>query len=421
MASQTMTVQCAILSQITGRRLFKCLLRNLVPAICFLMTALSLASLWSFILASIAALAALIEPSRLKRGFSLLDFGLVLFYVSSCVSTALAYDISIALPQLQLRTSCLLLYLVLRSSGTSMPRLIAASGLGIIVHCIEALIAFSLSYREWCRLHFSTLVDFRSFVTLTLHGEKPGNYAAVFIIALTLAIYGVREYAHESCVSRIICIATLGLSLVCILLSFSRALYASSVFCILASIWGIAKSSPVKLRPMIVGLVVVLAIFPIALLCIRPVVDAVKDTMLIGTHLSQARSTNGRLSINKTALHLIPHVGLFGVGVSNYALEIRRQGLLSPSSLTAHAFNTSLEVSVEQGIFGLVALLVGLSGVTIILLRRFQSGRGHVLLGGCAALLLFSFSQSFIVADQATAALLAVLCALIAQEGDQYA
>jgi hypothetical protein len=40
-----------------------------------------------------------------------------------------------------------------------------------------------------------------------------------------------------------------------------------------------------------------------------------------------------------------------------------------------------------------------------------------VLLGGYSGLLLYSMTQTFVIADQATATLLAVFCALAVQSG----
>jgi len=149
--------------------------------------------------------------------------------------------------------------------------------------------------------------------------------------------------------------------------------------------------------------------------------DAVIDVTLSNIRLSQKRSIHGRLSVNTTALHLIPQSGMFGAGVGNYALAIRRGGLDTPSMLTVHAFNTALEVTIEQGFVGLAILVVALVELTRILVKRLRTGPGYVLLGGATALLLYSLSQTYVIADQATAVLFALFCATVVNDGDRHA
>lgn len=385
------------------------------------MLTISMPPLWLFVLASFVALSTIAESSRSKNRFFLFDFALISFYVSSCISTVHAYDFVTALPQLHLRTLFLLLYLPFRFAGRFAPDIITVSGIGMIIHCIESLVAFSISYREWIGLGFSSLVDFRSFVTLTVYRERPGNHAAIYIIAIAIGMYGMADVKRISRFKTIVCLSSIGLSAVCVVLSFSRALYLSAFICVVVSIWGLANRTYCRKKSIIYILSAVLLIVVITLMCIRPVASAVSDTVHFGTRLSQERSTSGRLAINTIALHLIPQSGLLGVGVSNYALEIRRLGLSAPPSmLTAHAFNTALEIVIEQGFFGLATLAAVLAGLTIILFARFRSGSGKALLGGSTALLLYGMSQTFVIADQATAMLLAVFCGAVANDGDQY-
>jgi hypothetical protein len=355
-----------------------------------------------------------------RRRFSTLDFGLIAFYISSIISTALAYDIATAMPQLGFRTLFMLLYLTFRSSEATGFDIVIASGLGMAIHCAESLIAFSRSYREWSGLHFDALIDYRSSVTLTLHGERPGNHAAIYILALAIGFCGLSGDRENRAFKTTICTVSVGLSATCIALSFSRSLYVCSLVCIVLSAWGMKKTAHFKIRPAIVGTSAIMTTFAIVMLCVRPVAIAVRDTALFGTHLSQVRSTIGRVLINQTALHLATQTGLFGVGVSNYALEVRRRGLTSPSLLTAHAFNTTLEVAIEQGLIGLSALAAVFTGLAKIIVERIRTAQGWVLLGGSAALLLYSLCQTFLITDQATATLLAVFCAVAVQNEGQY-
>lgn len=391
------------------------------PTTCVVLLAGALPAFWAFTVVSLLVVSAITTPTAHRRNVILLDLGLILFYVSSVASTVFAYDIQTALPQLQLRTLFLLLYLALRSPGRINFDIVTASELGMIVRCGESLAAFSRSYREWIGLQFTSLVDFRSSVTLTLHGEKPGNYAAIYIAALALGIYGLRGGKSIGRVKMVIFMVSIGLSAMCVLFSFSRSLYVCSALCIVLSMWGATRKVHFRKRIVVASLAATLVIITAGVLCVRPITEAIGSTVLWRTRLSQERSTTGRLSINLAAMHLATQSGLLGAGVSNYALEVRRRGLTSPSLLTAHAFNTVLEVGIEQGIIGFAALFVILAGVTRIIVKRFRTGRGKAFLGGSAGLLLYSMSQTFVIADQATATLLAVFCTIAVQDMDRNA
>jgi hypothetical protein len=297
---------------------------------------------------------------------------------------------------------------------TSTQHILAVSCISIIVHCIESLVAFSKSYTVWNTLHFVSLVDFRSQVTLTLHGEKPGNYAAVFLIAMSLAIYGLTGARHRSAAIHAVYILAIVLAATCVLLSFSRLLYFCLFVCILQPVWQWCKQSSLQKRRVIFGIIAAIVFIAIAIFTVRPILRAICETMLFGLHLSQQRSTYGRLSITVAALHLLANMSLYGAGVSNYALRLRQVGMTSPSLLTAHAFNSALEIAIEQGYLGIAASLTVLVGGAAILIPRLQTEQGKVLLGGCAALLVYGFGQTFLVADQATATLIAVFLAVIA-------
>lgn len=392
-------------------------LHYLGPATCMAILAIRVPALWSFIMVAVLALSVACKSSIYDKPLTVLDLGLISFYISSITSTVFAYDIVTALPQLQLRTLFLLLYLAFRLLETTALDVVTASALGMSIHCVESLVEFCHSYREWRGLQFDSLVDFRSLVTLTLHGEKPGNYAAIYIAALALGIFGLRGGTRWKRTKTVICLVSIGLSAVCVLLSFSRSLYLSATLCIVLATWGAVKWADFRKKAIIVCFATVLLITVVGVTYVRPVAIAISDTIHLGAQLSQRRSASGRLSINRTALHLVTQVSLFGAGLSNYALQVRRSGFTSPSLLTAHAFNTALEVTIEQGILGLATLIVILSGMTKIVIERFRTGQGKALLGACVALLVYSMTQTFVIADQPTALLLAVLCATAAQNG----
>lgn len=394
----------------------------IVPAVCVVMLSINLSPFWAFFLAASASLSTLFPTWSDRRTPVLLDIALVLLYASSCISTFFAYDTFTALPQFGLRTIFILLYLACRYFDAEIVTLVSAAGIGSIVYCLHALVLFFKSYRLWDKLNFTSLVDFRSIVTLTAPGIRPGNHNATYLIALSIGMYGLRKPASHFRLEGWISLVVVFLAMVCALLSFSRALYLSAFICLSVGAWGGLRKSSAgrKLLAAALGLVI-LAILSFKLFGAHFILEGMRDTILFGTRLSQERSTSGRLTIYRTALRLIGSNAWFGSGISNYALALRRQGLTTPSVLTAHPFNVLLEVTIEQGIVGATALILALAGSLKLVWQRIQTGEAKALIGGIMGLLLFSLSQTYFIADQATAVLLAVFCAILANGGNCYA
>jgi hypothetical protein len=408
---------CDIPSRLYAMSALRCLRKYAVVATCIVLLAINLSTSWSFFLISSVALLTAVDTKVGGTDFGLLDFALIAFYVSSCASTVLAYDISTAIPQLQLRTLFLMAYLICRYSSKTMSNMIFASAIGMVIHCIESIVQFSIRYHRWSELHFSSLVDFRSYVTLATQGQKSANYAAIYLITIIMCIYGLIVAGNNSRATAYIYLTSVWMSVACVLLSFSRALYLSALICLLVPIWCLTKKFPTRSRPVIFSLAFLILAITATLLFAKPVISAVLDTVHLVARSSQIRSSIGRLSINLTASRLIYSSGLFGAGVGNYALEMRRHGLSSPSLLTAHAFNTTLEIAIEQGLCGLATLLLVLVAIAKGLMARLSTGPGKVLIGGTAALVVYSMSQTYVIADQVTALLLAVFCATLADGG----
>lgn len=390
------------------------------PAVCITLLSLDLSSVWAFTLVTVTALAAIGRPSLHRVPVTLFDIGLITFYFSSTLSAISANDIATSLPQLVLRTLFIILYFAFRISDLPVTILALASAVGAIVHCCEGLAAFVKSYYEWSNLHFSSLVDFRAFVTLTARGERPGNHAAIFVAALVMGIYGLRDYESEWRMPRVIFHALIALAGVCILLSLSRALYLCAAVCIVPALWSYWKSPTTSKRIVFIYLALCSVLLGTGVLFGRPIIRAIADTTFLTGHLSQERSIRGRLLVSRTVLKLISHIGVFGAGVSNYAIQLRRRGLTSPSLLTAHTFNLYLEVAVEQGMVGIAALGAIIAGWITAVFQRVEKSRRQAILCGGAALLMFGLSQTFIVADQGTAALLAALCAITVKQERTY-
>lgn len=398
------------------------LARNYAPLLlavsCVFLLAVTVPALWSLALATLLAIFMAAKPVGSERCLCLLDIGVFAFYASSCLSTAFAYDVSTTLPELNLRTFFLLIYLACRWMEGPDTMLVSALATGMIIHCIEGLVRFVRSYLQWSTLHFTSLADFRSSVTLTAAGVRPGNHAAIYIVAIAAAIYGVRSIPRGSRVATCLYISSLALSLMCVALSFSRALYVCAALCLVISVWDIRRKMRLGAKATLVTAGGAILALIVVFFCARPILAAVRDTVLFSARLSQARSISGRLSINRTALHLATHSGWIGAGLDNYALVLRRLDLMSPSLLTAHTFNVALQVAIEQGLLGVASLLLIFVGIMRMLWQHRRIGQCKPLLACTAALLLFSMTQSFVLADQATAVALAIYCALVSKLGD---
>lgn len=375
--------------------------------------------LWSFTLAIMISCDILVGRSASVRRFTNIDLAFLLFYVSSLLSTIFAYDIAVALPELGRRTLFLLLYLAFSLSRERFRDILIASVLGMSLRCLGALLVFSGHYQEWSALRFGSLSTFRSFVTLTFNGERPGNYAAIYIVSLALAILSAREGSFQKRAVLGVSLVAAGLSAICVLVSFSRSLYICSAICIALSALGGKMPSFIKKR----SVVIVTSCLLIAMMAVfwhSPILSAARETAAFQATLSQKRSAESRLFVTKAAFHLALKSGPAGAGLGNYALALRRAGMDSRQLLTTHPFNTALDVTIEQGIVGAVALVVLFISLASVTVRRFRTNEGKALFGGFFALSLYSMSQSFVITDQATAVLLAVVCALAPWTGDQY-
>jgi O-antigen ligase len=163
------------------------------------------------------------------------------------------------------------------------------------------------------------------------------------------------------------------------------------------------------------------AVAAIAVLFIPRVPSAVADTARMAAHASQERSADGRLAIAGAALHVLREGKAVGAGVGNYALVVRGRGLTSPQMLTAHPFNTLLEIGIEQGVLGVVAVAIIVWSMVKIAIRRRHTGAGFVLLCGVVAIGLYGMGQTYVIADSATAVLLSAFTAVCLRDEDNNA
>ena len=393
----------------------------ILPAACVIMLSVRVPLGWVLVLAVLSAGVTVLEESRNRHNPSMLDAALLMFYASCCVSTVFAYDVSTALIGLNLRTLCLLLYLASRGLWDSKPALSFAFCIGAALHCAESIRNFARFYQAWAALSFSHLVDFRSFVTLTAAGVRPGNHYALYIIGLTLGIYRLQSKMIVSRIDAIICGVAIITCTVCVLLSFSRVLYVCTLAIFLICAWNPVNKLVTRWKIISVGFLTIVLVTAAVALWANPVIKAIGETVQFNNRVSQQQSASGRLGIGRAAAHLAIHCGLVGKGIGNYALEVRHAGLTSPSLLTAHAFNVLVETTIEQGHLGLATLLFVLVALTKRIYRGFGASRDKALLAGLVGLTVYGMNQSFVVADQATAVSLAVFLSVASGNCDEYA
>jgi len=332
----------------------------------------------------------------------LIDIGILLFYVSSILSTVLAYDIATSIPQLILRTIFILFYISLRSIDQPSHLVLLTINLGIALEGARSLITLVQRYAMWSSLGFSHLIDFRAIVSLNIPGVRTGNHYTIYIIAPILAIYAL-EYMSGLNKEEVFASKTsLTLALICVLLTFSRGLYIAVATGITVSLSrAIFRSHAQKLVRYFLIFIAAISI-TYSLHTWSPVLDAVVDTAIPAGRTSQVLSVHGRLNVLNVAVHAATSSGWIGFGPGNYALAVRHLRLAGSTNSPKHALNSFLEVTVEQGAFGLLAMFVTILGVLKMLHGTLRGG-GLPLLGGYLALFLYGFTQSFVIADEATA------------------
>ena len=302
---------------------------------------------------------------RVESKVSFLDFGLLLFYASSCISTAFAYDVAVALPQLVLRSVCLLIYLAYRRDQGITDLVCALVSVRIVLHCAVSIAQFLPAYLQWRSLGFDSLVDFRASVVLTANGAKPGNYAATYILATSVAVHRIATSQREL-VKFISFVAAIS-SIACMLLSFSRGLYLALVVLLIAAFFALRKSTVLSVRSP-VAIAYCLLVFGVAASVSRPIGSAIVDAALMASRPSQVASTSGRLTALHVGLALAAHTRFQGSGLYNYALALRHNHL-TRAHLTG-PLDLILQVTVEQGYFGLLATLCVASLLLLVIIVR---------------------------------------------------
>jgi O-antigen ligase len=380
----------------------------------FLLIQLSGTSEWVFCLVAVAAVLSLAISEREKSSFCLLDFAILLFYLSSVLSTYFAYDSKTSLPQMQLRTIFTLLYTVVRSSSEVLQRALIGSIFGAILKAVLSLSYFFRSYDAWMELGFPHIVDFRAFVTLMPFPIRPGDHNACYVAVLTFCFYSFRQNRLRSGITKYLLLLSAGLSSVCILLSFSRSLYLATMICILFGLpetIAMDKQRP-RIRPVLTGISVLAISVILVGILYGPLFKGVIETAELYRRPTQRLSVEGRAAIYRSALPLVRNADFAGFGVSNYALAVRRQQLDVP--LTARPLNLYLQVAIEQGVLGIVSLIIWLAAIVRSLWNRASSTGRLSLAGGCLALIVYGMAQNFLIADIPTATVLAILFALLA-------
>ena len=270
-----------------------------------------------------------------------------------------------SLPALENTTAAVLYYFALRLAFNSRNRigaLLTADSLLFGLLAAIGAVAFLLFRNRMAQGGFSDLYDFR-FLYMPLGNltNTWGNLLLGFLGTIILGLhYGRRP---KGTVLLILCLIPVSYGLI---VTFSRGIYISLVFLLLAlAAYGIITRSAAW-RNKIVAAVLVIAG---GILLIMSYGTEVSRTLRMNESVSQQRSTEGRLTAAQTALRLFREHPLAGTGSNTYSLAANPSLYESdPEAYTANASSIAIQIATEKGAIGIllwVLLLASLAWSTI--------------------------------------------------------
>jgi hypothetical protein len=342
----------------------------------------------------------------------MLDISILVFLASSGLSTWLALYRPAAVVQMGLRASAGLVYFAIRRWRGTLGALLVPLVGAFMVYCARALIYFARDYREWLLFGFTRLVDFRAYVTLTPHGVRPGNPNSVFLVFMFLCMLGFVELVSPKFSVKAALIIAIALSLICVVLSFSRGLY-------LATLAGLSLYYASPPRKKLVGSALMTIVW-FCMLCMlyrtSPIAEAILDTLRFNTTGSQLLSLEGRSEYFLSGVTLLGKAPLTGVGLDNFALGMRVFSLHNDPSTVSQPFNVFVSVAAEQGLLGLLSFLfVCLAAFRSISRRAYLESR--VVLGAaCVSLAVYALCQAYLFSGPAITIPIFLLLGLLSRE-----
>lgn len=219
------------------------------------------------------------------------------------------------------------------------------------------------------------LSDFVAFRALFIHPVSEwvsGENFTLLLLTLPFAcaaaayiIWRLRPLTKLNAIFAVLALLPAGCVLAALLLSLSRAVFWSTLFFFVIACGLMAVYEVLTLRA---AALVLAGCFATALLAVgcEATIDPGIFRAYVGHHVSQTRSTEGRLDTWHRSLELVYEYPVWGVGSSNAALFLLSSADEDDSTgFTSRTFSLPVQILVEKGLVGFVCyagflLLAGL-------------------------------------------------------------
>lgn len=347
---------------------------------------------------------------------TLLDVAIFIFAVACCISTVFAEYKPAAVNVSAICIAASLIYYCIRRQFHRSAGLLATAGLIVLFYAAAGLVHFATVYKQWHTLGFTRLVDFRAYVT-SIPGFFPNSSpAAFFLSGLALSLIALHRCLPTRNVSMWLFVFSSIGCFTCLLLSFSRGVYAA-LLCF-AAVYAFFER---RREHVIRGFAVAVCVFAVVALSSRDIGRAMVDTVAVRATVSQQRSLAGRTEIARESAKLALLKPVAGAGPGNFPYAWQTYSSYRHPNVVPESYNLLLSTAVESGILGVAALLLLGAAITVRLyrLRRIPSFSGGAIAGAaCASLAVLSLSHSFLFAGRATTFCVYILLAIFAGESD---
>ncbi|MCB9426644.1 MAG: O-antigen ligase family protein [Flavobacteriales bacterium] len=242
--------------------------------------------------------------------------------------------------------------------------------------------------------------DLNNFKHLYLPLGSPNNIWST--IVLLLLPFNLIWFSYQKTkASKIISAIVLTLNIFCLIISFSRGIYLSSILFLISFNLLSFKLINLKKRLLFNGIIIL-----IVSICVYPVKNSVLTTLSIQKTTSQNRSTEGRLSRWQHAIDIVKEKPILGWGQENYIRALDRAPYNAEDAVfSSRTNNTYLQLLIEKGIFGLLAFFSILLIAAYVIFRSIRNShlsnkeKTHiVVIGACLTAYLFrelTFSTLF--------------------------
>jgi len=284
---------------------------------------------------------------------------------------------------------------------------------GTIYIGVLSLVSFTAKLSRWKALGFYDAADFKRYLSPAPSSWAPG---LLILLYLTLLILCASAPQHHSLTKwgRNIGVA---LMTACIVVSFSRSLYFSLFLFIIMVV--ILRCYHRRNSPFTLALVILLSAAS-AIAAFR-ILSPAAHTIALFHSTSQIRSAQGRLKAARLALLLVREHPLLGIGPGNFPLYSGAAVSGFGDTYFGQSFDLFLNISAEQGLLGLAALLaIYLYGIKGLRKRMHAASDSEViLLAGLVSILFYSFWSTVLWFDLTLAASIYAIFALIVRQQDR--